>query len=45
VKLEEDNNKGEGYLAAKFLTKKVLNLEVVLRTMKPLWRAAKKFTA
>lgn len=44
VNLEEDYNKGRGYLAVKFLMKKVLNLEAVLRTMKPLWRATKKFT-
>lgn len=28
-----------GLLAAKFLTKRVLNLEAVLRTLKSLWRA------
>ena len=29
-----------GLLAAKFLTKRVVNLEAVMRTLKPLWRAA-----
>uniref|UniRef100_A0A2N9IFR8 Uncharacterized protein n=1 Tax=Fagus sylvatica TaxID=28930 RepID=A0A2N9IFR8_FAGSY len=32
-----------GLLAAKFLTKRVLNMEAVMRTLKPLWRAARGF--
>ena len=33
------------YLAARFMTSRVLNIESVVRTFKPLWRAAHGFTA
>jgi hypothetical protein len=37
------NSKG-GMLAAKFLTRRNINIEAVARTFKPLWRADKGFT-
>jgi hypothetical protein len=33
------------YLAARFMTSRVLNIESVVRTFKPLWQAAHGFTA
>ena len=33
-----------GLLAAKFLTKRVVNLEAVMRTLKPIWQSVQGFT-
>ena len=39
VDLSEAAYVSGGVLVAKFLTKRVLDLEVVMRTLKPLWKA------
>jgi hypothetical protein len=42
----EPSNKGDTHpLAAKFFTRRVINVEAVTRTFRPLWRSEKGFTA
>ena len=41
--LPEDHRKGEFMIAAKFLTSRFLQMEVVMRTFKQLWRTNKGF--
>ncbi len=36
--LDSDDDKGGSILAALFLTPRILNMESVLRALKPLWR-------
>ncbi len=43
VTTEAEN--GEYILAASFLTKRVINMESVLRALKPLWRPVKELKA
>jgi hypothetical protein len=33
------------FLAARFMTSRVINIELVVRTFTPLWRAVRGFTA
>ena len=39
----EDDN--QFYLAARFMTTRVLNIESIVRTFRPLWRTFKGFSA
>ena len=43
VRLLEEHAETEWVLAAKFLTRRVLNLEAIAKTFSPLWRASKGF--
>ena len=44
VDLTSETDQPKSYLAAKFLTRRSLNVEAVARTFKPLWRTDKSFT-
>ena len=43
LELPEENSSNEVILAAKFLTKRALSVEAVIRTFSPLWRSVKGF--
>nr|XP_023915557.1 uncharacterized protein LOC112027113 [Quercus suber] len=43
LELPEENSSNEFILAAKFLTKRALSVEAVIRTFSPLWRLVKGF--
>ena len=43
LELPEQNSSNEFTLATKFLTKRALNVEAVIRTFSPLWRSVKGF--
>ncbi len=44
VALSSRRNRNEGTMAAKFLTRRKINIEAVARTLRPLWRANHGFT-
>ena len=44
VDLASESDKPQSFLAAKFLTRRSLNVEAVARTFKPLWRTDQGFT-
>ena len=44
VDLSDSQEVPGGLLATQFLTKRVINMEAVLRTLKPLWRSVHGFT-
>ena len=44
VDLSDSQEVVGGLLVAKFLTKRVINIEAVMRTLKPLWRSVHGFT-
>lgn len=43
VKLSNNQRASEYVLAAKFLTRRALNMEAVARTFRPLWRTKESF--